>query len=114
MKGFKKNKKLIPSKEEKAFLYQQVLELSPITALLSQNEAITVTLQKQKCKYTVIFTLGPGKWNIQIKEEGANLFDVCINAKNKAKKTMYYLMNQADTPIRNKQMAHFKKFPYLQ
>lgn len=111
-----KNKKstlLEPSGEEKAFVYQQALELSP---LMAQNEPIAVILEKNKnrSKYSVTFILVPNTLNIKIQSEGENLFDVCINAKNKAKKTISHLMNQVDSPLRKIQLEHFKKFPYLQ
>ena len=114
-----KNKKetglLEPSGEEKAFVYQQALELSP---LLAQSGPITVILEKNqnknRSKYSVTFILIPKTLNIKIQAEGDNLFDVCINAKNKAKKTISLLMNQGDSTIRKIQLEHFKKFPYLQ
>lgn len=107
-----KSNKLIPSNEEKAFVYQQALELSP---LLDKNKPIAVILKKNKnpAKYSVTFILIPETLNIKIQSEGDNLFDVCINVKNKAKKTISQLMNQTDSPIRNIQMEHFKQFPYL-
>ena len=115
MKDQKDTILLEPSGEEKAFVYQQALELSP---LLAKNGPIAVILEKNKdkdqSKYAVTFILIPDKLNIRIKSEGDNLFDVCITAKNKAKKTIGHLMNQVDSPIRAVQMEHFKKFPYLQ
>ncbi len=106
---------LEPSGEEKAFVYQQALELSP---LLNQNEPIAVILEKNNNKnsstYSVTFILIPETLNIKVQSEGDNLFDVCISAKNKAKKTIQLLANQADSPTRKIQMAHFKMFPYLQ
>ena len=115
MKDKKKTILLEPSGEEKAFVYQQALELSP---LLAKSGPIAVILEKNEgqnqSKYSVTFILIPDKLNIKIKSEGDNLFDVCITAKNKAKKTISHLMNQVDSPIRTIQMEHFKKFPYLQ
>ena len=107
------NKELIPSNEERAFVYQQALELSPF---LTENKPIAVILKKNKktAKYSVTFILIPESLNIKIQSEGDNLFDVCMNAKNKAKKTISQLINQTDSPTRNIQMEHFKKFPYLQ
>ena len=112
-----KEKKMLlePSGEEKAFVYQQALELSP---LLNQNGPIAVILEKNNNKnnatYSVTFILIPETLNIKVQSEGDNLFDVCISAKNKAKKTIRLLTNQMDSPIRKIQMEHFKKFPYLQ
>ena len=113
MKSKKNSTLLEPSGEEKAFVYQQALELSP---LLAHNGPIAVILEKNKnhTKYSVTFILVPKTLNIKIQSEGENLFDVCINAKNKAKKTISLLMNQVDSPIRKLQLEHFKKFPYLQ
>ena len=113
MKNKKDNVLLDPSGEEKAFVYQQALELSP---LLAHSGPITVVLEKNKnhAKYSVTFILIPDSLNIKIQSEGENLFDVCINAKNKAKRTISQLINQVDSPIRKIQMEHFKKFPYLQ
>ena len=112
----KNTTKFEPSGEEKAFVYQQALELSP---LLKEGGPIAVILEKTKAKtnlpkYSVTFILIPKKLNIKIQSEGDNLFDVCIQAKNKAKKTISHLMNQMDSPTRYFQMEHFKKFPYLQ
>lgn len=106
-----------PSEDEKAFVYQQTLELGP---LLRSNEPITVILQKNLNKksklekYTVTFVLIPSTLNIKIQSRGSNLYDVCIDAKNKAKKTIAHLMNQFEHPYRKRQMEHFKKYPYLQ
>ena len=104
-----------PSEDEKAFVYQQTLELGP---LLRSNEPITVILQKNLKskveKYTITFVLIPNTLNIKIQSKGSNLYDVCIDAKNKAKKTITHLVNQSDHPYRKKQMEHFKKYPYLQ
>ena len=115
MKNKKEHIFLKPSGEEKAFVYQQALELSP---LLAKSGPVAVILEKNKTenhsKYSVTFILVPNKLNIKIKSEGDNLFDVCITAKNKAKKAISYLMNQVDSPMRTIQMEHFKKFPYLQ
>jgi len=111
--GNKKNKKG-PGKfsgEERAFVYQQTMELSP---LLFQEKPIAVVLEKHNKKYSVTFILVPETLNIKIQATGDNLFDVCMSAKNKAKKTIFQLANQASTPMRNLQMEHFKKFPYLQ
>ena len=81
----KKDNLLTPSNEEKAFVYQQALELSP---LLAENKPITVILKKNRkpAKYSVTFILIPETLNIKIQSEGDNLFEVCINVKNKAKK----------------------------
>ena len=118
MKEIKKiNTRLEPSEDEKAFVYQQTLELGP---LLRSNEPITVILQKNLSKksktekYTITFVLVPKTLNIKIQSKGSNLYDVCIDAKNKAKKTIALLVNQFDHPYRKKQMEHFKKYPYLQ
>ena len=105
-----------PSEDEKAFVYQQTLELSP---LLRSDEPITVILQKlskksKAEKYTVTFVLIPSTLNIKIQSQGSNLYDVCIDAKNKAKKAIAQLMNQSEHPYRKRQMEHFKKYPYLQ
>ena len=103
------------SGEERAFVYQQTMELSP---LLFQNNPIAVILEKnhnkEHLKYSVTFILVPETLNIKIQATGDNLFDVCISAKNKAKKTISQLANQANTPMRNLQMEYFKKFPYIQ
>ncbi len=116
MKNKKENTFLEPSGEEKAFVYQQALELSPL--LNKKAGPIAVILEKNKNKtgsiYAVTFILIPKTLNIKIQSKGNNLFDVCINAKNKAKKTISQLMNQVESPIRALQMEHFKKFPYLQ
>ncbi|MDE0518987.1 MAG: hypothetical protein F4X95_03910 [Oligoflexia bacterium] len=115
MKDKKKTVLLEPSGEEKAFVYQQALELSP---LLDKSAPIAVILEKNefqnRSKYSVTFILIPDKLNIKITSEGDNLFDVCITAKNKAKKTISYLINQMDSPARTIKMEHFKKFPYPQ
>ena len=115
MKDKTNNKLIEPSGEEKAFVYQQALELSPLLA----KGPIAVILEKNQkketsLKYSVTFILAPEILNIKIQSEGDNLFDVCINAKNKAKHAIKQLINQADSPLRNRQMEHFKKFPYLQ
>ncbi len=106
---------LEPSGEEKAFVYQQALELSP---LLVKTGPVAVSLTKNKngknALYSLTFILAPAGLKIKIQSKGSDLFDVCIQAKNKAKKTISQLINQADSPIRNLQMEHFKKFPYLQ
>ena len=105
-----------PSEEEKAFVYQQTMELGH----LINNEPITVILQKninkksKETKYAVTFVLVPKTFNIKVLSQGNNLYDVCIDAKNKAKKTINLLMNQLDHPYRKKQITHFKKYPYLQ
>ncbi len=113
MKNKKSRTLLEPSGEEKAFVYQQAVELSP---LLAHSGPIAVILEKNKkhAKYSVTFILVPKTLNIKVQSEGENLFDVCMNVKNKAKKTISLLMNQMDSPIRTIQMEHFKKFPYLQ
>ena len=107
--------RLEPSGEEKAFIYQQAMELSP---LLSQNNPITVILEKneneQNITYSVTFILIPDTLNIKIQSKGDNLFEVCIKAKNKAKKTITQLMNQTNTPLRKIHIEHLKQFPYLQ
>ena len=109
--------RLEPSEDEKAFVYQQTLELGP---LLRSNEPITVILQKKLIKksktekYTVTFILVPKTLNIKIESKGTNLYDVCIDAKNKAKKTIAHLVNQFEHPHRKIQVEHFKKYPYLQ
>ena len=104
-----------PSGAEKAFVYQQALELSP---LLVTKGPIAVIFKKNKkkkaCFYSLTFILVPRGLNIKIKSEGSDLFDVCLKAKNQAKKTISLLSNQVESPIRNLQMEHFKKFPYLQ
>ena len=105
-----------PSGEEKAFVYQQAMELSP---LLGDNGPIAVILEKNKTdkkniKYSVTFILVPDSLNIKIQSEGDNLFDVCINAKQKAKKTLRQILNQMPSPVRRLKMAHFKKYPYSQ
>ena len=103
---------LKPSEEEKAFVYQQTMELSP---LIMSKEPIAVVLQKTSAKtYKVTFVLLPKSLNMQIHSEGGNLFDVCIAAKNKAKKAMAHLINGLDFPHRKTHIAHLKKFPYLQ
>ena len=68
----------------------------------------------EKLKYTVTFVLIPQTLNLKIQSEGDNLFDVCMNAKNKAKKTITQLINQLNQPHRDIQLKHFKKFPYIQ
>jgi len=113
-----KSKKLMhlsaPSNEEKAFIHQQVLELSP---LLSEKMSISVLLEKSKAKpkYSVTFILAPKSLNIKVRSESNNFFDACIIAKNQAKKTIRYLINhEVSSPIRSIQVEHFKKFPYIQ
>ena len=109
---------LEPSGEEKAFVYQQALELTPLLINSNNKEPIAVILKKnqdttKKSKYSVTFILIPNTLNLRIQCEGENLFDVCMDAKNKAKKTIIHLMNQSNQPIRDFQLKHFKKFPYM-
>ena len=112
----KKKKFLEPSQEEKAFVYQQALELSPL--LTQGGGPIAIILKKkqenEESRYLVSFILVPDSLNIKIKQEGTNLFDVCIRAKNQAKKTIGLLANRASSPHRKIQIEHFKKFPYHQ
>ena len=114
----KKNQSLEPSGAEKALVCQQAMEIGP---LLAKNGfgPLAVVLEKTKSKkgahFLVTFILVPDKLNIKVQSEGDNLFDVCTNVKNKAKKTVSLLMNQlVDTPSREVRLAYFKKFPYLQ
>lgn len=114
----KENTKLIePSGEEKAFVYQQALELSPFLA--QSGKPIAVILEKNQnhenhLKYFVTFILAPEDFNIKIQSEGDNLFDACKSATDKAKNAIRQLINHQESPIRKMQMEHFKKFPYLQ
>ena len=115
----KKNKKklLEPSSEEKAFVCQQAMEIGP---LLAQNGLgpLSVILEKNKSdkgeRFQVTFILIPDRFNIKVKSQGSNLFDVCLSAKDKARKTLDIIINQMDSPLRDVKIAHFKRFPYLQ
>ena len=108
---------LEPSGEEKAFVCQQAMELRPFLAG-SGGGPVAVVLEKNKGKkgehFAVTFILIPDKFNIKIRAKGDNLFDVCKDAKDQAKKTLSLIMNQQDSSVRDKQMAHLKKFPYIQ
>ena len=112
------NKSSEPSGDERAFIYQQAMELTPLLSQgHSHKEPIAVVLKKnpEKSTYSVTFILIPHSLNLHIQCEGKNLFDVCINAKNKARRTILQLLNQSSThPIRNLKLKHFKKFPYIQ
>ena len=103
-----------PSGEERAFVYQQAIELSPF---LLNKEPVGVILEKnqkkQKPQYSVTFILVPETLKIEIQSEGDNLFDVCINAKNKAIKACRTLAHQLPAPGRKQQLAYLKKFPWV-
>ncbi len=105
---------LEPSGEEKAFVYQQAMELSP---LLFNRGPIGVILKKNqdknKSKYSVTFILIPDVLNVKVHCEGDNLFDVCIQAKKQARKTIKDLINCFDFPGRKKQVEYSRKFPWL-
>ncbi len=112
-----KNNLIEPSGEEKAFVYQQALELKPLPT--RDGRSIAVILEKNQSpenqpRYFLTFILAPSAFNIKIQSEGDNLFDVCKNAKNKAKNVIRQLINHIDSPVRKMQMEHFKRFPYLQ
>ncbi len=117
MEKREKNPSLEPSGEEKAFVCQQAMELGPFLAG-SGGGPVAVVLEKNKGKkgerFAVTFILIPDKFNIKIRAKGDNLFDVCKDAKDQAKKTLSLIMNQQDSPMRDMHMAHLKKFPYLQ
>ncbi len=118
MKAKKHTSPLPPLAEERAFVYQQALELSPLLSQGNSKEPIAVILKKHmgskaRFKYSVTFVLIPNSLNLQVHCEGNNLFDVCINAKNKAKKTISHLINHASHPVRSLKLKHFKKFPYM-
>ena len=113
-----KKKSSEPSGDERAFIYQQAMELTPLlTQSHSHKEPIAVVLKKnpKKSTYSVTFILVPHSLNLHIQCEGKNLFDVCIHAKNKARRTILQILNQSSThPVRNLKLKHFKKFPYIQ
>ncbi len=107
--------RLEPSGEEKTFVYQQVLELK---SFLLNSGSIAVILEKsqnekKQSQYSVTFVLVPETLNLKVQSQGDNLFDACISAKNKARKTITQLINHIDQPDRKLQVEHFKKFPYL-
>ena len=112
----KKNDKAYePTGEERAFVYQQALELRPL--LYHYSDPITVivgkNLKKDKNKYTVTFILVPSSLNIKIQSSGDDLFDVCMRVKNKSQKAIHALSHQFENPARNLQMEYYKSFPYI-
>lgn len=113
---FKKaDKNYEPTNEERAFVYQQVLELKPMLYHYPDPITVIVTknLKKSKNKYSVTFILVPSKLNIRIHSSGNDLFDVCMNVKNKSQKAIHALSHQIENPVRNLQMEYYKSFPYM-
>lgn len=77
----KKALKFSPSGSEKAFIYQQVSEL---------KMPVVVSMEKIKGKeahYIATFLLDPKNLNLKVKGKGDNLFEACIQAKERAKES---------------------------
>lgn len=73
--------KFNPSGDEKAFIYQQVSEL---------KMPVIVSMEKIKGKegyYIATFILDPKNLNLKVKGKGDNLFEACIQAKERAKES---------------------------
>ena len=114
MSNFVTSNSLKPTGAERAFVYQQAMELSP---LLLKRGTIGVILKKninkKKSKYAVTFILAPNVLNVKVHCEGNNLFDVCIQAKNQARKAIKDLINCYEFPGRKRQVEYLRKFPWL-
>ena len=108
----KKPKVFEPSKEEKAFVYQQTQDLAtshnlgPISVVLEKKE--------KSSQFVITFTLNTGLIQIFSRREGENLHDTCMSAKNEMKKKLsLFAQSIDDSKDRDKFIDELKKNPYI-
>ena len=78
----KKQKLFEPQPSDKAFVYQQALELAwPVAVFMSCK----------KDTYSVIFVLDPLHERLEVSGEGKNFIEACLKAKRKAQKKVSLL-----------------------
>ena len=73
-----------PKPSDKAFVYQQALELT---------QPVAVFMGRKEDKYSVIFILDPLHKKLEVSGEGKSFIEACLKAKEEAQKKISLISN---------------------
>jgi hypothetical protein len=80
-----------PSREERAFLYQEAQDLEP---LMKDLGSLTVMVEEvKKSRYRVTFVVAPESVAMRVQATDSNIFDAAMAAKEEAARQLNAIVN---------------------